>query len=56
MKLLKGEFSKEVQRLPFVREFVEKYSDSALAWNEKQVQSRAVDLAKTAYQKIWKID
>ena len=56
MKLLKGEFSKEVQRLPFIREFVEKYGDSASAWDEKQVQARAVDLAKIAYQKIWKID
>jgi hypothetical protein len=54
IKLLKGEFSKDVQRLPFVKEFVEKYGDSA--WNEKQVRSRSVDLAKTAYQKIWKID
>jgi hypothetical protein len=56
IKLLKDEFSKEVQRLPFVREFVEKYGGKASSWNENQVKERAEDLATTAYNKIWKID
>jgi hypothetical protein len=54
--LLKDEFSNEVQRLPFVREFVVKYGKTTSAWNEKCVQERAIELAKTAYNKIWKID
>ena len=56
VSLLKDEFSNEVQRLPFVREFVVKYGEKTSSWNEKHVQERAIELAKTAYNKIWKID
>lgn len=51
---LKGDLSKKVQNLAYVREFIEKYGDRAESWDESAIQQRAQDMAKEAYRSIWK--
>jgi uncharacterized protein with ParB-like and HNH nuclease domain len=51
---LKGELSKKIQNLHYVREFIERYESSADAWDEGQITGRAQEMAKDAYQRVWK--
>jgi hypothetical protein len=52
---LKGDLSKKVQNLHYVREFVEKYGDKAGSWNQDAILQRAHDMAEEAYQQVWRI-
>lgn len=52
---LKGELSKKVQNLHYVREFIDKYGDKAESWNEDAIARRAQDMADEAYQRVWKL-
>jgi DNA-binding ferritin-like protein (Dps family) len=52
---LKGDLSKKVQNLHYVREFIDKYGDKAESWNEEAIIKRGLDMATEAYRQVWKI-
>lgn len=52
---LRGDLQKKVQTLQCVKEFVEKYGDRAETWDEAAIAQRARDMAKQAYEQIWKV-
>jgi hypothetical protein len=52
---LTGELEKGVQCLPFLAEFVTKYSSQAATWDKNKIQARAEELALKAYRQVWKI-
>ncbi|HKS83769.1 MAG TPA: DUF262 domain-containing HNH endonuclease family protein [Candidatus Acidoferrales bacterium] len=52
---LNGELAKKIQNLPYVREFIDRYGPSAGSWDEARINSRAQDMAKDAYQRVWKL-
>jgi hypothetical protein len=49
---LKGEFSRDIGNNKILKEFVDKCDGN---WSEASVGVRAIDLAKRAYNKIWKL-
>jgi hypothetical protein len=53
---LQGELSKKVQNLHYVREFIEKYGPSADSWDESAINARATEMAKQAYNRVWKLN
>ena len=53
--VLKEELSSGVQCLPFVKDFVTKYSVEAPHWDKERIERRAKDLASKAYLEVWKI-
>jgi hypothetical protein len=55
IELLKTKFSKGVQSLPILDDFITKYSKDASDWNKSKIQKRAKDLAEHAYRHVWKI-
>jgi uncharacterized protein with ParB-like and HNH nuclease domain len=52
---LKGDLSKKVQNLHYVREFIDKYGEKADSWNQDAILQRAQDMAEEAYKKVWRI-
>jgi hypothetical protein len=52
---LNGELAKKIQNLSYVREFIEKYGPSAVSWDEAKINNRAQDMAKDAYERVWKL-
>lgn len=52
---LNGDLAKKIQNLHYVREFVEKYGSSADFWNEERIDQRAQEMAKEAYETVWKM-
>ncbi len=36
-------------------EFIEDFEKGNMAWGKKEIAKRAEDLARLAYQKVWKI-
>jgi hypothetical protein len=50
---LRGDLRNEIQNLPFVQQFLDRYGDRAATWNSDAIQSRASDLAEESYQKVW---
>src|SRR5260370_28109311 len=52
---LNGELAKKIQNLHYVREFIDKYGSSADSWDEGKINGRAQDMAKDAYERIWKL-
>lgn len=52
---LKGDLSKKVQNLHYVRDFIERYGPKAETWNEQEITNRAVEMAKDGYKSIWKL-
>jgi|SRR6266850_516281 len=52
---LNGELAKKIQNLHYVREFIDKYGSSADSWDEGKINGRAQDMAKDAYEHIWKL-
>lgn len=55
MQKLKGDLAKKVQHLEYVKEFIEKYGDKAESWGDAAIMNRARDMAKDAYQRVWKL-
>jgi hypothetical protein len=55
MSRLQGDLRREVQNLPYIDEFISKYSCDAASWDKSKIQKRATDLAKTAYSEVWAI-
>jgi hypothetical protein len=53
---LRGEFRKDIQNLPFVQDFLDKYGDRAIDWNSQLIRARAEDLAEVAFQKVWALN
>jgi uncharacterized protein with ParB-like and HNH nuclease domain len=53
---LQGELAKKVQNLHYVREFIERYGPSADSWDEAAINARATDMAKEAYNRVWKLN
>ncbi|HLW81215.1 MAG TPA: DUF262 domain-containing HNH endonuclease family protein [Candidatus Acidoferrales bacterium] len=52
---LRGDLSKKIQNLPYVRDFLDKYADKAEAWNDDAINQRAKDMAREAYRHVWRI-
>lgn len=52
---LNTELQREIQNLPYVREFIEAYGARADTWNDELIGDRARSMAEIAYSKIWKI-
>ena len=52
---LKGDLNDDVQCLPFIKEFISKYSKDAENWGKEKIEARCKDMALEAYQEIWKI-
>lgn len=52
---LKGDLNNDVQCLPFIKDFISKYSKSADSWGKEKIEARAKDMAIEAYQEVWKI-
>ena len=50
---LRGELRNEIQNLPFVQRFLDRYGDRADNWNSQEIQARANDLAEDAFQRVW---
>ncbi|MEI6074535.1 MAG: DUF262 domain-containing HNH endonuclease family protein [Verrucomicrobiota bacterium] len=53
---LKGDLSKNVDNASYVKDFITTYGDKASAWNKQQIQKRTEEMAKNAYQTVWKIN
>jgi len=52
---LKGDLSKKVDNLHYVREFIEVYGPKAEEWNDRLIAERASAMAKNAYRQIWQL-
>ena len=52
---LKGELNDDVLSLPFLKDFISKYSKDAESWGKEKIEARARDLAIKAYQEVWRI-
>jgi hypothetical protein len=52
-KRLKGDLKQQLQNYPFVSEFLQRYSSEIEAWDSMAIQTRATDLAKDGYRRIW---
>lgn len=50
---LQGDLRNDIQNLPFVQKFLQKYGSLAESWDARAIQSRASDLARDAYQRVW---
>jgi hypothetical protein len=46
---------KKVENISCVREFIQKYRKAASKWDDKIIETRARDMAKDAYESVWKI-
>ena len=55
LQKLKGDLAKKIQNLHYIREFIEKYGPMAETWNDETIARRAMDMAKEAYQQVWKV-
>ena len=55
VRRLRGDLRNEIQNLPFVQDFLDRYADRADNWNAEAIQARANDLAQTAYQRVWSL-
>lgn len=53
--LLKGELSREIQNMDYIKSFVEKYEKYANNWSKEVILQRSKDIALHAYGEIWKI-
>ena len=53
VRRLRGDLRNEIQNLPFVQDFLDRYGDKADNWNADAIRSRADDLATDAYGKVW---
>jgi uncharacterized protein with ParB-like and HNH nuclease domain len=52
---LKGDLNNDVQCLPFIKDFISKYSVSADSWGKENIEARAREMAVDAYREVWKI-
>jgi Protein of unknown function DUF262/Protein of unknown function (DUF1524) len=46
---------KKIENISYVREFIQKYRKVAAKWDDKIIETRARDMAKDAYEFVWKI-
>jgi hypothetical protein len=51
---LKGDLKKEVQNLTYIDDFIAKYSEDALTWDDTKIVKRAKEIAEKAYRQVWK--
>jgi uncharacterized protein with ParB-like and HNH nuclease domain len=52
---LEGELSRKTNNLNYLKDFVKQYASSAAEWNDKAIQVRARDMARDAYERVWKL-
>ena len=52
---LKGELNDDVLGLPFIKDFISRYSKDAESWGKEKIEARAKNMAVKAYQEVWKI-
>jgi hypothetical protein len=53
---LNGDLSKHVDNATYVKNFISTYGAKASDWNKDQIQKRTDEMAKYAYQTVWKIN
>ncbi len=53
VRRLRGDLRSEIQNLPFVQRFLDRYGDQAENWNFEAIQARANDLAEDSYLRVW---
>lgn len=56
VRKLRGDLRNEIQNLPFVQEFLNRYGDQADSWTSEAIRARANELAETAYQRVWALN
>lgn len=52
---LKGELSKDIQNLHYVREFISKHEGDFAHWDKEVINNRATTIANLSYEKVWKV-
>jgi hypothetical protein len=53
VRRLHGDLRKDIQNLPFVQDFLQRYGDKVENWDAKAIKNRAIDLATDSYTKVW---
>ncbi|MBI5887842.1 MAG: HNH endonuclease [Deltaproteobacteria bacterium] len=55
LEKLEGDCAKDIENMLYVQEFINKYKKSIPSWGNTNIESRAKELAKLSYRKVWKI-
>lgn len=55
LEKMKGALRREIQNLSYVQDFIQKYEKYVSSWDKETIENRAKEMAKQAYEEIWKI-